>query len=126
MFGFDERLAYMPPIQDKIEIVDINYSLFNGTYFSPFNTTRDRNRLQDRQDRDNNKIVCWYEGLCYEYEWPKVPAFEEQKNLQKCHEMTKFGKWNVAPYWVGFRKKSRFTKFSFYFTVPKNMKKIYT
>ena len=73
----------------------------DGSYFSPFNTTKEKNLYQDRGDRENNKIVCWYEGLCYEYVWPDVKKFvSEEENTIFCNQMTKIGSWNVSPYAV--------------------------
>ena len=76
----------------------------DGSYFSPFNTTKKENREQDRQDRENNKIVCWYEGLCYEYIWPRVAPYKtEEENTRKCNEMMRVGGWNTSPYFWGGR-----------------------
>merc|ERR1719220_1759347 len=104
MFGFDEALAYLPPVNSDFKLIETYYPLMDGSYFSPFNTTKAKNDNQDRQDRENNKIVCWNEGLCYEYIWPSIKPYEsEQEAAQKCDLMTKVGSRNTSPYPVYFR-----------------------
>ena len=106
MFGFDDVLSEIPVNNNtstkKLVWNETEYPLLEGYYFSPFNLTS--KNLIEKGDRESRRVVCWYEGLCYEYLKPQVKASENVTfRDSQCQQLVKHGRWNKAPYPVYFR-----------------------
>lgn len=102
MFGYDSNLAYIETNFLNRKIIETEYPQLNGQYFSPFleNSTKET----FTQSENSKKVVCWYEGLCYEYFEPAIekhPDVSVRRN--QCENMLRSGKWNKSPYPVFFR-----------------------
>ena len=101
MFGFDDFIETTNTTK-KFAWNETEYPLLEGYYFSPFNVTS--KNIAEKGNRESRRIVCWYEGLCYEYFKPIV---EVSKNAsfrdEQCKRLVSHGRWNRAPYPVYFR-----------------------
>lgn len=102
MFGYDLSLADTEVTFSNRHIVETEYPQLNGKYFSPFATNKSRTEYET--DPNSKKIVCWYEGLCYEYFKPAIEKNpDENFRKNQCENMLKHGKWNISPYPMYFR-----------------------